>query len=68
MVDLGVALTWIALSAASVKGLTAFARASAASDTEEELVPLLEELPIRVLAAGRRVSAHPPTDVNVASA
>jgi hypothetical protein len=36
MVDLGVAITWIAISAASVKGLSAFARAAAMNDTEAE--------------------------------
>jgi hypothetical protein len=41
MVDLGLALTWIAISAASAKGLSAFARATATSDTEEELAPLI---------------------------
>jgi hypothetical protein len=33
--DLGVAFTWIAISAASLKGLSAFARAMAMGDTEE---------------------------------
>jgi hypothetical protein len=37
MVDVGVALTWIAMSAASAKGLSVFARAAATSDTEAEL-------------------------------
>jgi hypothetical protein len=34
MVDIGVALRWIALSAASAKGLSALARAVATSDAE----------------------------------
>jgi len=34
MVDLSVALTWIAISAASVKGLSAFARAAASAVAE----------------------------------
>jgi hypothetical protein len=40
MVDLGIAITWIAISAASVKGLTAFARATVASNVEDELALL----------------------------
>jgi hypothetical protein len=40
MVDIGVALTWIAISAASAKGLSAFARATAMSETENELASL----------------------------
>ncbi len=34
MVDLGVALTWIVISAASAKGLAAFARAAATNGVE----------------------------------
>jgi hypothetical protein len=37
MVDFGVAVAWIAISAASAKGLTAFGRAAAASCIEDEL-------------------------------
>jgi hypothetical protein len=37
MVDISVAITWIAISAASVKGLSAFARATAASNAEVDL-------------------------------
>lgn len=36
MADISVALTWIAISAASVKGLAALARAVATSDSEAE--------------------------------
>ncbi len=36
MVDLGVAITWIAISAASAKGLSAFARAAVMNDVETE--------------------------------
>jgi hypothetical protein len=36
MVDLGVAITWIAISAASAKGLSVFARAATTNDTETE--------------------------------
>jgi hypothetical protein len=37
MIDLGVAVTWIAISAVSAKGLTIFARAAAAADLDAEL-------------------------------
>jgi hypothetical protein len=37
MVDFGVAVAWIAISAASAKGLTAFGRAAAASCLKDEL-------------------------------
>lgn len=37
MIDLGVALTWAAISAASVKGLAVFARAARTGDTDIEL-------------------------------
>jgi hypothetical protein len=40
MVDLGVAIAWIAISAASAKGLSAFVRAAAMSDVEAEPVAL----------------------------
>lgn len=44
MVDVGVALTWIAISAVSAKGLSAFARAAAATnDTEAELASLTDD-------------------------
>ncbi len=35
MIDLGVALTWAAISAASVKGLSVLARAAATSNEAE---------------------------------
>jgi hypothetical protein len=41
MTDLGVALTWIAISAASVKGLSIFARASLTSESDEESASLV---------------------------
>lgn len=44
MVDLGLALTWIAISAASAKGLSAFARAAATTQVEEEMVVLTDDL------------------------
>jgi hypothetical protein len=43
MVDVGVALTWIAISAVSAKGLSVFARAAATNDTEAELASLTGE-------------------------
>jgi hypothetical protein len=43
MVDLGVALTWIALSAASVKGLSVLARAVARGDADAEAAALAGE-------------------------
>jgi hypothetical protein len=43
MVDLGVALTWIAFSAVSAKGLSAFARAAASTGAAMELASLEEE-------------------------
>jgi hypothetical protein len=36
MVDVGVALMWIAISSASVKGLSVLARAAATTDREAE--------------------------------
>ncbi len=43
MVDLGVALTWIAISAASAKGLSVLARAAAMGETDAEMVALVGE-------------------------
>lgn len=43
MVDIGIALTWIAMSAASAKGLAVFARAVAGTDTDAELAALVAE-------------------------
>jgi hypothetical protein len=37
MIDFGVAVAWIAISAASAKGLAAFGRATAASCVEDDL-------------------------------
>jgi hypothetical protein len=36
MIDIGLALTWAALSAASAKGLSVLARTAAGGDTEPE--------------------------------
>jgi hypothetical protein len=36
MADLSVALTWLAISAASAKGLSVFARAAATKDSDDE--------------------------------
>jgi hypothetical protein len=43
MVDLGVALTWIAISAASAKGLSVLVRAAATSAADAELAALTGE-------------------------
>ena len=43
MVEVGIALTWIAMSAASVKGLSALARAASTSDSDAELMALAGE-------------------------
>jgi hypothetical protein len=43
MVDLGVAFTWIVISAASAKGLSAFARAAANNEIQEELAADMHE-------------------------
>jgi hypothetical protein len=43
MIDVGIALTWIAMSAASAKGLAVLARAVATSDTETKLTALAVE-------------------------
>lgn len=61
MVDLGVALTWIAISAASVKGLSAFARAATALSVEAE--PIGDDPPAHgglfpAAAAGRLLNDH----------
>ena len=45
MLELGVVLTWIAISAASAKGLSVFARVAATNEVEAELVEVLEDEP-----------------------
>lgn len=47
MIELGVAFTWIAISAASAKGLTVLARVAAAPDTEAELALPVAEVGFR---------------------
>ena len=43
MIDIGLALTWAALSAASAKGLSVLARTAAGGDTEPEpAMPTIE--------------------------
>ncbi|HTD58711.1 MAG TPA: hypothetical protein VK672_07430 [Solirubrobacteraceae bacterium] len=44
MVELGVALTWIVISAAGAKGLSLFARAAATNRVEEEMAVLAGNL------------------------
>ncbi len=43
MIDLGVAVTWIAISVVSAKGLAVFARAAAATDLDAEFAVLPPE-------------------------
>jgi hypothetical protein len=56
--DLGVALTWIAISAASVRGLTALARAAASSDPDPDTAIAAREGPARRYAALRGASGE----------
>jgi hypothetical protein len=43
MIDIGLALTWAAISAASAKGLSVLARTAAGGETESELaMPTIE--------------------------
>lgn len=52
MIDVGVAFTWIAISAASAKGLIVLARAAAATNAEAELASLtVDEEPAHADAA-----------------
>jgi hypothetical protein len=44
--DIGVALTWIAISAASTKGLSVLARAAAMSESDAEAAALVGEGPL----------------------
>ncbi|HWX87170.1 MAG TPA: hypothetical protein VNX67_03245 [Solirubrobacteraceae bacterium] len=59
MIDLGVAFTWIAISAASAKGLAVFARAAAEPDLEAELALLAADGGSRYDAYPAGTSAHP---------
>jgi hypothetical protein len=43
MIDLGIAITWLAISAASMKGLSAFARAAATNGSEAELALIADD-------------------------
>jgi hypothetical protein len=58
MTDLGVALTWAAISAASVKGLSVLARAALTSNAEIELSPPGSD-PSLVLGSLRSIGAAP---------
>ncbi|MGA9876065.1 MAG: hypothetical protein WBQ21_09670 [Solirubrobacteraceae bacterium] len=61
MVDLGVAIAWIAISAASAKGLSAFARAARTNDTETELAAfagdcvLVDDGPLHAIGVSPRL-------------
>lgn len=53
MVDLGVTLTWIVMSVASAKGLSALARLAATNDADAELAALAGEGALAHDAPGR---------------
>jgi hypothetical protein len=57
MVDVGVALTWIAISAASAKGLSAY-RTAAVCDAEQEPASLTVEYAVGYTALH---PVHPPS-------
>jgi hypothetical protein len=52
MADVGLALAWIAISAASAKGLAALARASVSSELDQEIADgQYEEVPAHMYRA-----------------
>jgi hypothetical protein len=58
MIDIGLALTWAAISAASAKGLSALARTAASGDVESE--PTMATLEASAaLGALRSIGAAP---------
>lgn len=57
MIDLGVALTWAAISVASVKGLSVLARVAATNDAEGEPVALTSD--VSALTGLRSIGAAP---------
>jgi hypothetical protein len=57
MIDIGLALTWAAISAASAKGLSALART--ATDNESELEPTLANETNTALNGLRSIGAAP---------
>lgn len=58
MIDIGLALTWAALSAASAKGLSVLARTAAGGDTEPE--PAMPTIEVSAALSGlRSIGAAP---------
>jgi hypothetical protein len=58
MIDIGLALTWAALSAASAKGLSVLARTAAGDDTEPE--PAMSTIEASAALSGlRSIGAAP---------
>jgi hypothetical protein len=69
MIDIGVALTWAALSAASIKGLTVLARAAAKGEQDGEVSFAAGEVSL-ALPGLRSIGAPPrrPEPVKILSA
>jgi hypothetical protein len=61
MIDLAIAFAWIAISAASAKGLAVYARAVAASEVEAEFPPPTPEGGSKHYSRPTKASAHPPS-------
>ncbi len=57
MIDIGLALTWAAISAASAKGLSVLARTAAVGDYEQE--PAMPAETSAVLSGLRSIGAAP---------
>ncbi|MGA9314203.1 MAG: hypothetical protein WBV77_06195 [Solirubrobacteraceae bacterium] len=58
MIDIGLALTWAAISAASAKGLSVLARTAAGGDTEPE--PAMPTIEVSAALSGlRSIGAAP---------
>ncbi|MFZ2113064.1 MAG: hypothetical protein WAU77_04955 [Solirubrobacteraceae bacterium] len=58
MIDIGLALTWAAISAASAKGLSVLARTAADGDTEPE--PAMPTIEVSAALSGlRSIGAAP---------
>lgn len=70
MIDLGVALTWAAISVASIKGLTVLARAGASSENDGEPLVATSDASL-TLRSLRSIGAPPrrrtPTKILAAS-
>jgi hypothetical protein len=61
MIDIGLALTWAAISVASAKGLSVLARTAAGGDAESEpAIPSIEALSgLRSIGAAPRAAGEP---------